>query len=382
MSHGQSLMPAAPNVHQRRITQGSTTELYLTLQPSSELSPKQAVAQLYEHLLALLDESSAMILCERLLVSEEVYEEAVAVRAEVMGDRVDEVPPTVLMPLVADVGPVHGLQVHAVAGDHLTLETIEHAGQPVGRRLADGQHTWIMLNNLGDPAAGDAAAQATAMFETSQEILKQQGSRFHDVARTWLWLDDINTWYDKLNDARSDFFKTCGLIDPATGKTLLPASTGIGIRPAGGRACAMDLIALIDGCDKIQRVEAGGEQDTAFAYGSAFSRASVAPMPAGPTVFISGTAAIDPQGRTEHVDDIEAQIAATLEHIRALFRQLDCPDDQALFALVYSKDAAVHDCWRKQFEETVPWPNIAVIGEVCRPDLLFEVEVAARPATD
>ena len=153
---------------------------------------------------------------------------------------------------------------------------------------------------------------------------------------------------------------------------------GIGLHGPGGAACTIDLIALPGREDEIEHVEAGGDQRSAFEYGSAFSRASVAPMPGGKTVFVSGTAAIDDAGRTEHTDQVEAQIDATIAHIRSLLARLDCGDEHVLSALAYCKNAAVEETFRRRWAD-LTWPRLTMIGEVCRPDLLFEVEVTASP---
>jgi len=379
MQQGHSLAGRPARADRQSFTRmASSNELYLTL-PATGNGPARAVADaLYRKAREALMDAGARILCERLLVAPDAQADALAARREALSGLADDVLPTVLLAPRADGTSVHGVQLHAVLGD-VTIETVEHDGRPVGRRLTQGDRTWLMLNGLGNAEAGGPAEQATAMFNEADAILSRFGGSFHDVARTWLWLNDINTWYDQLNTVRSSFFRTRGLIDVENQRTYLPASTGIGIEPAGGRACAMDLIALPGDRGSIQRFDAGGAQNSAFDYGSAFSRATVAPMPGGPTAFISGTAAIDCQGRTEHTGDTDAQIDATLRQLRALLKQLHCPNDRALFALVYAKDESVLRRWRQRWSTTVDWPNIAVVGEVCRPDLLFEVELTAQP---
>ena len=133
--------------------------------------------------------------------------------------------------------------------------------------------------------------------------------------------------------------------------------------------------------DRIEFFEAGGQQESAFAYGSAFSRAAVAPMPGGRTLFVSGTAAIDAQGRTEHVGDAEAQIEATLRHARALLSQVGCGDEHVLGAMVYCKTPQVERAFRSGWTSLI-WPAVTMVGDVCRPDLLFEVELIAGPVPD
>ena len=175
------------------------------------------------------------------------------------------------------------------------------------------------------------------------------------MPRTWLWLKDICGWYDELNAARTSFFKRAGLIDQETRTSRLPASTGIGLHVPGSSACALDLIALPGREDQIQLVDRGGDQHSAFEYGSAFSRAAVAPMPGGRTVFVSGTAAIDDAGETEHIGQIEAQIEATIAHVRSLLADLDCRDEHMLTSLAYCKNEEVEQVFRSKWAD-LRWP--------------------------
>ena len=94
---------------------------------------------------------------------------------------------------------------------------------------------------------------------------------------------------------------------------------------------------------------------------------------------MSGTAAIDAQGRTEHVGQVEAQIEATIRHVRRLLTSVGCADEHVLGAVVYCKTPRVQQAFHAGWGDLV-WPAVSVIGDVCRPDLLFEVEaVAAVP---
>ena len=161
----------------------------------------------------------------------------------------------------------------------------------------------------------------------------------------------------------------------------VPAGLVIGRSSATGAACRLDRIAMAGREDEIRLIEAGGDQRSAYEYGSAFSRAAVAPMPTGKSVFISGTAAIDPQGRTEHIGEIETQIDDTISHIRSLLRQLDCTDASVLTSLAYCKTPVVEQVFRERWPD-LTWPHLTMNGEVCRPELLFEVEVTARPVTE
>ena len=113
-------------------------------------------------------------------------------------------------------------------------------------------------------------------------------------------------------------------------------------------------------------------------YGSAFSRASKAVTPAGHTVFISGTASIDTEGRTTHIGDAECQIKTTIENVRAVLKDMDCTDEDVVHIIAYCKTAEVEKIF-ETYKKALNWPWITAICDICRHDLLFEIEATAMP---
>jgi len=214
------------------------------------------------------------------------------------------------------------------------------------------------------------------VYEKAAEALRSHDMDLRCVARTWGWLRDILTWYDDFNAARTAVYQKERLVDSGGHAHYLPASTGIGVAPADGSACALEVLAVSDGHRSIRSIQAGGEQDSAFSYGSAFARAVLAPMPAGSTLFVSGTAAIDPQGRSEHPGDAARQIDATLQHIRALLAEVGWSEDRIVSAIAYSKTPQIANALTNGWS-ALPWPRIETIADVCRKELLFEMEVTA-----
>jgi enamine deaminase RidA (YjgF/YER057c/UK114 family) len=215
------------------------------------------------------------------------------------------------------------------------------------------------------------------MFEQAHGILKSNGVSFLAVPRTWLWLRDITSWYSRFNAARNAFFTECGILN-ATNRPPMPASTGIGLALAGGAACAMDLTAVLEPAGTIEHLQAVGRQRSAYEYGSAFSRASRAVTPAGRTVFVSGTASIDRSGRSVRVGDAAGQIETTLDNVRAVLSDMNCRATDVVQALAYCKTTEVEAVF-EPVRDTVDWPWITMICDVCRPELLFEIEVMAVP---
>jgi enamine deaminase RidA (YjgF/YER057c/UK114 family) len=394
MKEGTAGPGSSRSIETRVLKAAGTAELYLTAAPVS--SPRGLEEQARRVYTVIRDELSAAggrLLSERLFAAEDAIGAVEAIRDDVLRDFEDGVPPTrIVVSPSPSTGRFAGAQVHAIAGGDLpTAVRCSSRGDGTAARLVcSNGHRWLFVNGMGGPGgtgstagtAGtilvDKAKEAHRMFYCAGCLLNQAGASMKSVPRTWLWLKDICQWYGDFNLARSSFFQRAGLIDPGTRTRRLPASTGIGLHVPGGAACTLDLIALPGREDEIQLIEASGDQGSAFEYGSAFSRASVAPMPGGKTVFISGTAAIDEAGRTEHADRIDAQIDATISHLRSLLSALGCADEHVLTALAYCKSAEVERRFRDRWSD-LTWPRLTMLGDVCRSDLLFEVEVTASP---
>ena len=113
-------------------------------------------------------------------------------------------------------------------------------------------------------------------------------------------------------------------------------------------------------------------------YGSAFSRAARAITPAGETVFVSGTASIDADGETTNIGDAQGQINTTIENVRAVLKDMHAADEDVVQAVAYCKTTEVENIFNA-LKSTLPWPWVTVICDICRPDLLFEVEATAMP---
>jgi enamine deaminase RidA (YjgF/YER057c/UK114 family) len=216
------------------------------------------------------------------------------------------------------------------------------------------------------------------MLEKAESLLLKYGIDFLSVPRTWMWLKDILSWYDEFNQVRNEFFTDRGLIGEGTRQSM-PASTGIGLGPSGGGDCAMDLMAILKPVDCTKYLQAGGKQQCALDYGSAFSRASKTDTSAGQTVFVSGTASIDADGATTNIGDAAGQIKATIENVQAVLADMHCVDEDVVHVIAYCKTTDVEKTFNSSFRDTLPWPWITVICDICRDDLLFEIEATAMP---
>jgi enamine deaminase RidA (YjgF/YER057c/UK114 family) len=361
-------------IYTRTISTDEITELYITAIPTPGADISSAVEELFTGISTALRASNAQILQERVFGTEEALKTVRSLRSGIYGGLDDGVSPSWLVVPKGANGQIAGVQIHAIAGCGAP-EIIEDSGTPCGRIVRREKSAYLALSNIRQPDADGRNAQAQAMLEKTDSILKNAGIDFFSVPRTWMWLGNILAWYDDFNEIRNSFFMQRGIITKEQ-ESKMPASTGIGIGPDNGALCAMDLFAVIEEESSIEYLDVGGNQQSAFDYGSAFSRATKVATPAGITVFVSGTASIGTDGKTLHVGDPQKQIEATINNVQAILKEFDCSDDNVVQAIAYCKTAEVEELYMENWSD-LPWPTITAIADVCRDDLLFEIEATA-----
>jgi enamine deaminase RidA (YjgF/YER057c/UK114 family) len=365
------------NLDIRSVESASATEFYVSVTPGPKAPLQDQAREIFSSISDVLRTENANILQERLIGTQAAIEPLCQVRRTVYGDLDDGVAPALLLGKEGSSGPISGVQVHAVRSNGKP-ETIGLEGNLCGRILRVPGRAYLALSGISDLHSDEPAQQAKAMMQKAEAALRRLGADFLAVPRTWIWLKDILDWYDDFNAVRTSFFQERGLIGEGTRQTM-PASTGIGLGPANGGHCAMDLMAVLEPTDCTRYLLATGKQHSAFEYGSAFSRAARSVMPAGEAVWVSGTASIDAEGETIHVGDARGQINATIEAVRAVLSEMQTDEKDLVHVIAYCKTPEVE----KAFESTrkaLNWPWITAICDVCRHDLLFEIEATASIA--
>ncbi|HUT46781.1 MAG TPA: Rid family hydrolase [Sedimentisphaerales bacterium] len=352
------------------------TEIFISSTPQENSPFQDQPREIFAGICDVLRSRGASILQERIFSTQAAAETLRKARAQAYGDLDDGVAPSYLVAAEGSSGPIAGVQVHAVSGGNRP-EVVQLDGKPCGRIFRSSGCVYLTLSYISDQQDEQAPAQARIMMQKGDSILRKFGADFLSVPRTWMWLKDILSWYDDFNHVRTKFFTEWGLIGAGTRQSM-PASTGIGLGPANGGHCAMDLMAILEPAGSTQYLQAAGKQHCAIEYGSAFSRASKAITPAGQTVFVSGTASINTDGQTTHIGDAAGQIKTTIENVRAVLGEMNCGDQDVVHVIAYCKTTEVEKIF-EAYKKALNWPWITVICDICRPDLLFEIEATAMP---
>lgn len=144
----------------------------------------------------------------------------------------------------------------------------------------------------------------------------------------------------------------------------------------------MDLLAMraSDGSSVALRPVLGSRrQPDAFLYGSGFARAMSLGIQGRRTLLVSGTASIDLAGHTAHPGDREGQVLETLRSIEALLDEQGGRLRDIAVGTLFHKDEATLVTYRAVAQRMglADLPLIPVQSDICRPDLLIEIEAVA-----
>jgi len=217
--------------------------------------------------------------------------------------------------------------------------------------------------------------QLTAVLEMLNWILITNDFHFTDTVRTWFYLDHLLDWYTEFNEIRTAFFKERGVFEK-----MVPASTGIGAANPWGAALTCDLLAIQPKTSAVEIESISSPlQDSALKYASSFSRAVEIRLPSHHSLLISGTASIDACGRSQYEGDPQRQIERTLEVVTALLESRRMTWGNVNRGIAYFTDMADRAKFTSlcQAQGIPAFPLAMSHADVCRHDLLFELEVDA-----
>ena len=282
----------------------------------------------------------------------------------------------------------------------------------ISEQLVVASHNGLSWAHVGGVMPRNALASvfdgSKSAFTTMCALLDEAGIRFDQIVRTWLYLGDIVGMEgpvqrnNELNRARTDFFTgTRFLADrlprmisgvPSAEIHAYPASTGIG---ADGFDVTMGCVALATERKDILAVPLENPRQTAaYDYAAAYSpkspkfaRAMALSCGSHATIFVSGTASIT-DSETRHIGDAVKQTHETIDNIVALIGEANLarhglPGLGAVIGnmgmvRVYVKNQEDYAAIRAACEERLgDVPAVYTIADVCRPDLLVEIEGVA-----
>lgn len=232
---------------------------------------------------------------------------------------------------------------------------------------------------------GESTLRAATEIAYRQIFLLLDAKNFTHLWRVWNYLPDIHAEecglerYRQFNIGRHHAFVAC---DRSVNNS--PAASALGVTQG------VFSVAFIAGRTVPTRIE-NPRQISAFAYpieygprSPAFTRAAVVANGEYETLFISGTASIVGHETTHH-GDVVAQTQETIANLAALLEQANTRAQASVYALenliyrVYIRNANDYPQVRQVLDAAIG-NSIRVIyvqAEICRQDLLIEIEALA-----
>jgi len=365
-------------------SKAGTDQLIITAAVNDSHTSAKAITEgIYQELDSLMSECNMRILHERIFGSLDFYESFVKVRKE--NCSFGPGPFTYVEGMPCKGNGLAGVQIHAVRPildeDYWT---IHYDGVPCGHGWKQKNTTYIYLAGITgfNPLRDDRKEQAGLMFDKINRILDSQNVGYRNVVRTWIYLSDILEWYDEFNLIRNDKYRKYDLIPdniPAAelDRLYLPASTGIRGKSRAGVSVISDVLAIAG--DAQISVLQGASQQSSYRYGSAFSRGICIQENDHRHLLVSGTASIDERGNSLHSNNVEAQITRTLECVDSLLGENDAKLSDIQSATVYLKRPEDLTAFYKVAKSVAlkNLPAIFAIADICREELLFEMDAWA-----
>ena len=276
--------------------------------------------------------------------------------------------------VACDGSPVAGIQVHAFSG---TVDRITFGGRVVGSVFTEGGARQCLVGSLtATDQTLSRSEQTRHTLEDLQTILVQAGFDLSDLVRTWFFLENILSWYDEFNQARTAIYS--GL---KFRSSSLPASTGVAAKNPANTALSLAAWAFRPLSKNVRAQEVASPlQCPAPTYGSSFSRAMEIPTNTGRRLLISGTASIAPGGKTVWAGDVRKQVDLTMDVVEAMLNSRGFTFADLTRAAAYFRnptDAGAFAEWLTA-NHLSAMPVTSVQCDVCRNDLLFELEADAE----
>ncbi len=280
--------------------------------------------------------------------------------------------------------PAHGAKL-ALLAYHVERDA------PVVKRTLGHNHTLVEMGGLrhlwstrmcaaADVGPASAADQTREVFRDLIGALAAQGGTLRDdCVRTWLYIRDVDVFYQDMVKSRAQIFNREGL----TGDTHFIASTGI----EGACAHHYDLVAM-DAYSVLGlapgQVSYLNDFDHLCAtkdYGVTFERATRVAYGDRAHIFMSGTASIDGEGWVVYPGDVLRQLDRALENVDALLSAGEMRLADLTHLIVYLRDRGDFGAVRNRLGERFPSLPLQIVqGPVCRPEWLIEVEGIAAKA--
>ncbi len=357
------------------LTPAGPRDVFIVASAHGDHDPRRVASGAYEAIAHMLRARGLSIVHERVFGSLSAAPAVLDARRRALGAGTH---PTYVQGRPVRGEGIAGISIRATAADR--VRTLDGAGGLVRRWRGDG-HEYATLQGLDgvDSRAGadnGHEAQLRRLFGRAFAALASAGFGARSVVRTWFYVDRIVERYAAFNRVRDAAFEAAGLLGAGGAALVLPASTAVGCANAAGAAAVLDVLAVDERSACHVEGLSNPVQPEATSYGSAFARARVVRGPCADQLLLSGTAAIGRLGETLSPTDAGAQIRATLDAVRRLLGRHGADLSAVAASTLFFKRPEDHLLFERalQSQGIPPFPYVSIVADICRDDLLFEMD--------
>ena len=353
------------------VSGSEVTEVWASVSGSGGV---KALARLY----ARLSRDGVLPVYERVYGSLDEREGLLEARRQCLREaRLRETAASYIEGAAANGNALGGVHVYGLAGASREIDatSISLDGEQCGSLVVrgDGRMLFASLSPSPEERGRSFRNQAGSLFGRIRDLLASHEFGVADVVRTWFYLQDIDADYAVFNEVRRDFFRDRQI--PPDGYPASTATSGAVRRDA---LINVEVLAAAGPGWRIRRLPRA-VQGPPFAYGSCFSRASILESNGRELLLVSGTASIDRAGQSVGTGNARAQWQTMLGAFSGLIAQCGFRHAPLVHASLYVKEPRVYDELRHaSLGDTIcGTPCVAVVANICRPELLVEIEAMA-----
>jgi enamine deaminase RidA (YjgF/YER057c/UK114 family) len=374
------------------LTDIQNTYLCITaLVTDPHVDPIHIAEVIYDRVTEILANAGSQIIHERIFGNIEIHKKLLEARNKKFRNLFHEDPglATYIEGESCYGNPFAGIQLRSFcpSKEEETVKIIREGNIPRGRMWSRSGAKFLQFQNLHGinlTKEQNRRKQTETMFRKAEALLKSEGASYRDVVRTWIYVENILDWYDEFNLARNTCYTDFGLlasVDLEQAEEIFsPASTGIAGKNPEGASTIMDLLAITQKSNTGIQIRPlyGSRQRSPYRYGSAFSRATCVVEPEGKWIFVSGTASINEKGESVYIGDISSQVKHTIEVVNSLIDSEGASFSDLCEATVFLKRKSDFPLYQETAESLgfSGIPAVYLVADVCRDELLFEVDAA------
>jgi enamine deaminase RidA (YjgF/YER057c/UK114 family) len=276
---------------------------------------------------------------------------------------------------------LYGIETKTESGhDKPALERVYESDDLVGTLIKRKNGEELSLMSVtgcssGKRSALDFVDETREVYAKINRVLTRCGFSIRNIVRTNFYIPELLENYGLFNQCREEFFRS-----HADNLGSYPASTCIKANSMHNSQIVANIIAVKSEFDLEVEPIRTGKQCEAPEYGKLFSRGMMLSSDKFSRVYISGTASINRNGESVFQDLPREQMMFTIECVQELLKNSNMTFDDVTASTIYMKRKEDFTVFQEVRQKSAirNIPMVCAIADVCRDELLFEMDLIAH----